>query len=493
MKKPIPILLSALLLCSCAAPASPLIPADSKPTASVSEVSASSKGSASSKASASSKSAVSEPPVSSAPSWEETYNPANGWKFSKYKNVDVNPDCSELDGQTVCQIATCTDVTYVLTTEGRVYATGINRHKQLGQGTFGYLYGLQEVDLPEPIRRLYTGNCGCIALGESNTMYLWGRIIDHSADESLDTRGTDVIAVPFDQPIADIAFQLRKITLLTEDGSVYAFGEAFRDGMITEHGDCDGYYWRPEDLLVPQPVVLPEKIVQIDASEQALYWLGESGALYLAYNGGVVEFPCTPLKENPYARKINSSVPFVSMTAGLNNILLQDRAGTVYALGVQVPPIFPIGVSESKSRIANSYNWSLNQPYPLKLNFKVSSVGVMPANATFFLVADNGEVYAIGESFWDWALTGVTDVREIDRYYCSEKPLKMQLPLVSEFYARGNTYYFIDRADGKLYTAGYNMYGTALGAKRAPDGSNALIETPVAVPIALSDDFHLNG
>ena len=107
-----------------------------------------------------------------------------------------------------------------------------------------------------------------------------------------------MLTIPFDQEVVQVAFQLLKVTLLTADGSVYAFGESYETGCVTECCGMDGYYWRVQELLTPQKVVLPEKITQIDATENAMFWVGESGAVYTAFKSDFIGFPCEKSPEN---------------------------------------------------------------------------------------------------------------------------------------------------------------------------------------------------
>lgn len=442
---------------------------------------------------------VSSAGSSAAPSWEDTYEPANGWDFNQYKNVDVNADLSILAGQPIRQIATTVDVTYLLTETGNVYSIGINRHKQLGQNTFQYLFGLQTVKLPEPIKLLSAGSKGCIAVGESNTLYLWGRVLDRSYEKTdgsnwIDSRGTDILTIPFDQEVVQVAFQLLKVTLLTADGTVYAFGESYQTGCITECAGTDGYYWRVQDLLTPQKVVLPEKIIQIDATENAMFWLSEHGTVYTAFKDDFIGFPCTEVPENTYARKLTLDFAVTSITAGLNNLILQSADRKLYALGCNWPPIFPISQVDLQNKMPGYGFWNFRTAVPLQIPFSVKQVQAMTGHATFFLVADSGDVYALGEGYWDWLLTDAPGTKDpVDRYICYNTPAKMNLPKISEFLGRGNTYFFRNAADGKIYTAGYNMYGTAVGAQRSKDGESRLQTTPAEVPLTFVPDFHLTA
>lgn len=490
MKKFLCILLAGLLLVGCSTVASSSSPENTSASGIVSSRPVSKPLPVSSTPTSS---AVS----SAAPTWEDTYDPAMGWEFNRYENVNVNADLSVLAGQTIRQIATTVDVTYLLTEDGAVYGIGINRHKQLGQNTFQYLYGLQKVDLPEPIKLLSTGTKGCIAVGVSNTLYMWGRVIDRSFEapdgsEWIDSRGTDVLTIPFDQEVVQVAFQLLKVTLLTADGSVYAFGESYETGCVTECGGMDGYYWRVQELLTPQKVVLPEKITQIDATENAMFWVGESGAVYTAFKSDFIGFPCEKIPENEYVRKLTLDFPVASVTAGLNNLILQSTDRKLYALGCNWPAIFPIRAADQQNRMDGYGFWNFRTAVPLQISFPVKQIQAMTGHATFFLMSDDGDVYALGEGFWDWLLTDAPGEKDpVDLYICYTTPAKMNLPKVSEFLARGNTYFFRSAADGKIYTAGYNMYGTAIGAQRSLDGESRLQVTPAEVPLTFGPEFRL--
>ena len=162
----------------------------------------------------------------------------------------------------------------------------------MGKNTFQYLYGLQKVDIAEPIKLVAVGLDGCVAVGESNTIYIWGLFTyrtysDKDGTTLIDARGNNIMAIPFDQEITQIKFQISKITFLTASGDAYALGEPY----MPVNDKIDGYECTDENVLTPQKIELPEKIVQVDTTEAAMFWLGESGKVYLAYNRVIVDFP----------------------------------------------------------------------------------------------------------------------------------------------------------------------------------------------------------
>lgn len=437
-------------------------------------------------------------PSSTMEDWEASYNPAKDWKFNNYKNVDVNADVSVLESKVIAQITSARSTTYLRTTDGEVYSIGSNQYKQLGQNTFQYLYGLQKVELPEPIKLICGGTTGALAVGESNTLYLWGRVTDwpylnENDEEIINTYGSDIITIPFDQEVVQVSFQLGKITLLTTDGTAYAFGEAYEAGYLSESKGIDGYHWKIENLLVPQKIILPEKIVKAEATEHAMFWLGESGAVYTAYDKPIIDFPCEAIEENPYARKLSFDQKVTNITVGLANLFMQTQSGDVYAVGANWPIVVP-GITEQESnRFSDYYYWVLSKPIKLTTDFRIKKIFGGVGRAAMFFQAEDGAVYVIGEDLGNELLTKQEGEEDNPtKFVYHEELVRMNIPKVSDFFARGNTYYFRDAADGKIYTAGYNMYGTAIGAQRSFDGEIRVQRTPVEVPLQFTEDFQLS-
>ena len=130
---------------------------------------------------------------------------------------------------------------YAITSNGKVYAWGLNLKKELGLGkkTETYIKTPQEVTIPDNrvVSRLALGEHHTLALTEDGKLYAWGKNKDgrlgivtyffmnmfRKTDRSFKYTATEI---PFfqDKEVIDIAAGQEHSLAMTSDGKVYSWG-----------------------------------------------------------------------------------------------------------------------------------------------------------------------------------------------------------------------------------------------------------------------------
>ena len=412
-----------------------------------------------------------------------------------YCEHDVNADLSVLNGETVKQLATVSVRTYILTESGRLFGCGFNQFRSLAQGTSQPVLGLVEIKLPEKIKLICAGEQGAVAVGESNDIYFWGRCFDFTYGV-LPYDGNEPVRVPFDKEVAAIDMRFRRVLILTADGEAYAFGENYN---LTETDEEDqtinGYDWSLENFLVPQKLEIPEKVTQLAATIDSMFFLGASGKCYTAFSPINTNYPTKAIKGNPYIKQIDFSQPVQSIGSGDETLFLVTKDGEVYAAGNNITLNMGIGTKEQSKNINPAYSetWVLKAFERVPVPEKVIKVAKSAAVNRSCFLTENGKVYVAGENFLDWMLSGRPIPDKSSTYgeteYVSE-PVVMQLPdPVTDLDGRGVTLWY-RRMDGKIFVVGLNTYGNALGAVRPTPCDGPYIQRePVEVPLTFADDF----
>jgi alpha-tubulin suppressor-like RCC1 family protein len=198
----------------------------------------------------------------------------------------LSPSPSILDGLDITQIAVGTapgGQSFYLTSDGRVFARGENRHGTLGVGDFEEHEGLVQVRIPEPIRLIGSG----VAVTYDNHIYVWGTqyIVDDELRATLIqpegrfslpfTFVSTPVKIEFGKHIVQIYNSWGFTNILTEDGEVYTFGAWYE--MPDLEPPVIGRYYPSQN---PQLVLFPERIVRISSGYSHTLALGESGTLY---------------------------------------------------------------------------------------------------------------------------------------------------------------------------------------------------------------------
>lgn len=192
-----------------------------------------------------------------------------------------------LRNKTIVTITGCTGFTALLSSDGEVFVSGTNTKGLLANGKVSSERDetpaeVRQIPFPEKIKLLDCGVSGCVAVGESNTIYLWGSLFTCGYSNTPFQTGipvTSPFAVDFDKEITAIDFYFSDIIILTKDGTAYSLGEASMFGYIIGRM---GTVENSPVFLKPIPLNVPEKITQASSTSGYFFLLGESGKIYYA-------------------------------------------------------------------------------------------------------------------------------------------------------------------------------------------------------------------
>nr|XP_027235587.1 X-linked retinitis pigmentosa GTPase regulator-like isoform X1 [Penaeus vannamei] len=287
--------------------------------------------------------------------------------FGKSRFADNVPSKFWIKNDVVVEIACGDEHTAVITETGRLFMIGSNDMGQLGLGSTKTVHKPSCVKALKPEKALHVacGRAHTIVACGSGKVFCWGYNGDGQlgTDDQIDHQSPVLVMTLENSPVAVAAGSAHSV-VLADTGELYVWGsnaegqlgldseEVFTPTVLTlpEHvvGIACGYYhtvaitesgqtytWGDtdhgklglaEDELLshrqPQPVILPEKIVQIAAGSAHTLFLSESGAVYscglgnsgeLGQGGGRLESWLPQLVNEP------SSHTVVSISAGGNH------------------------------------------------------------------------------------------------------------------------------------------------------------------------------
>ena len=427
------------------------------------------------------------PPVSSEPEAAVAHTMDDF--ISYYWRHPIDTDLSALRNETISQVTGNGLCTYILTESGRVFGCGFSLYHALAQNTEQPVVGLVEIKPGEKIKMIRAGDYGACAVGESNDIYFWGRCFDQPCSSAVALEGSEPVRVPFGKPIRDIQMQMRRIVILTEEREVYAFGENYvSEGTVRP--SYNGYSWSEETWLVPQKIVLPEPAVQICTTSSSIAILGADGNCYTAYDSQYTWYPSVAVAENPQIRKIDFDRPVVSIGTGDDTVFLVTASHELYAAGNNLSG--NMGLGENASSL---YDTSLGSGYEIvKAVTKIPTeepVAEVKSTVTIAFAcwrSTSGHIYVAGRNSTDFLLTGQSSQAASTSSGLSVFT-RVALPdNMTAFGCRGPLYWY-RTPEGKVFAAGLNNYGNALGVPRADRiyGPN-IIREPYEIPLSFSPD-----
>lgn len=430
--------------------------------------------------------------------FEEYWKKDNYGKSYSYQFQLMNQlDFSALQNETIVSLVPSSSRTFLLTESGRVFGVGDGEYDTLQQHTYAPVRWLVEIEFPEKIVMLRATDTDVLAVGESNTLYMWGfhfQQMQKGAESS-----TNMYTIRFHQPIADVQFDGiniyggNRVLILTESGEAYAFGVSYNLFDDPNSKTKNGYEWNEKNLLIPQKIETGEKIVQIDVSMGAMFLLGESGSCYTAYTQEDNNYPSHVLYNNPNLKEIDFTDPITKIWATRFSLFVQTENGDVYAAGNNYYGQMGIGLRKDSDNNDPAYKddmhagyWVLKKFEKVPLNEKITSVLHTRGWCNTAFLTESGKVYACGSNYNDQWFTGrpVSEENKEDFLY---SPVEIPLSFsVTDACSNGYTHFF-RAANGSVYVMGSNYYGQAMLA----DASIKKIETPLEVKLPFAENFTL--
>ena len=252
----------------------------------------------------------------------------------------------ELEGKTVVSVAAGKAFSLALTSEGKVYAWGINQFGVLGNldqpvsAEYSICYPTRVTALDAPfITAIFAGEQTAGALDSNGQVWLWGNNEKRQAGsiEDGEDGNINVVSVPL-QKQASAAYCARSIALggnhtavLMNDGKVASLGDQkygqLGDGVAQDNNDVSYFKYLPDGTAAMKMIAAGnEHSVALGADGKVYVWgHNDSGILGTGSQEDVLKSPVEVTSEL-------WGTP-VAVFAGYDNTVVIDDQGLVYAWG----------------------------------------------------------------------------------------------------------------------------------------------------------------
>lgn len=428
---------------------------------------------------------------------------------------NINPDLSVLNGETICQIEQNNSLTFLVTESGRLFGCGYGAGNRMLKG-YDEQYrviptaGLHEISLGEKIIMTRLGLTSAVAVGESNTIYLWGSDFSgmKSVQRGITADRNTVVSVPFHKEIANIAHYGTRLLILTTDGEVYGLGGApsIYDQDLKNPVGLFGYKWSEDTALDVHKIETPEPIVQICATSITSVMLGQSGKCYIAAQKldesiwkeqKITDYPTKKLAGYPYLEMVDFAQPIVTIgISSIEMLYIVTDDGSVYGAGINDRGHIGTGIPEK----VNMQTSVIEEFQKIDIPEKVVQVGCTDQMFASFLT-ENGNLYVTGMMYGNYTLQDEAMYQA--RYEQArtegnwdklilDAPTKVNLPdTVAKIRAETSTYFY-QKADGSVWFIGMNPCGAGLAPSHvSEDLRTTAFLTSTEIKLQFSDALRL--
>jgi alpha-tubulin suppressor-like RCC1 family protein len=398
---------------------------------------------------------------------------------------NINPDLSVLNGETICQIEQNNSLTFLVTESGRLFACGYGAGNRMLKGYDEQnrvlpSAGLHEISFNEKIKMTQLGLTSAVAVGESNTIYLWGSGFSgmKSVQDGIVANRNTIVTVPFHKEIANIAHYGTRVLILTTDGEVYGLGGApsVYDYDLQNPVGLFGYKWNEDTTSNVHKIETPEPIVQICATSITSVMLGKSGKCYIAAQKldesvwkeqKITDYPTKKLTGYPYLEMVDFDQTIV--TVGISSIemlYVVTENGSVYGAGINDRGHIGTGVPEK----VNMQTAVVKEFQKINIPERVIQVGCTGEMFASFLT-ENGNLYVTGMMYGNYTLQDEEIYQNRYEQARAERnwdmlildaPTKVNLPEPVVRISAETSTYFYQKADGSVWFIGMNPCGAGI-------------------------------
>jgi alpha-tubulin suppressor-like RCC1 family protein len=272
-----------------------------------------------------------------------------------------------------------------LTEDGRLYAWGSNRSRQLGLDLLEVQYLPTQVKLPteEKIISVYSHGSASYALTERGRLWVWGENNDGQLGYSKSREGSTPKEGPrFPYPVVDVAPGFTHVMALTEDGSVWSWGSNGDGRLGVPNSDC-------ESSQVPIQLTFFKNlnVSRIFAGSGTSLVLTKSGALYIwGWNnyGLLGKGPTNIFSTHEPHLIFPSGVQEVACGWSHNIVLLED--GSLWTWG-----------NNSSHQSGFPISGFIHEPQQLELPDLEGKIrGLIAGDAFSAVVTEHGDFYVFG-------------------------------------------------------------------------------------------------
>jgi len=219
--------------------------------------------------------------------WGSNSNGQLGDGTTTQRETAVAVDLSALSaGVTIEQIAAGTFSTYILDSDGRVWAWGQNSQGQLGDGTNTERHSPVEVHLPAGVKivQLVAGGYSGYGLADDGVLWAWGQNTQGQLGDGTTIQRTTPVSVnlPAGLTVQQIATGANSVYVLDSTGQVWAWGNN-NQGQLGDGTSNDSSTPQAVTVLSLPPTVTVDRIAAggwsgyvLDSSGQIWGWGGNS-------------------------------------------------------------------------------------------------------------------------------------------------------------------------------------------------------------------------
>ena len=254
-----------------------------------------------------------------------------------------------LDEKPVSVIEMGNGASYAITGDGALYAWGLNRSGQLGQGDEEERLVPTEVDLPGRVLAVAAGTSHALALTDDGSVYGFGSNVDGQAAPSVQLDGTPVREVLSPVLIEGLPTNLIAVAAATQtsyavsaSGQLFGWGENSFGQLLVGTDNGDNTFTPTEDkILTPVEIAIPGAVIDVKGGARWAVALTDDGDIYAwgpndrGPTGGLDGDPAIDTDASFYPTKVAEldDVEIVEIATGPNHIIAVASDGAVYTWG----------------------------------------------------------------------------------------------------------------------------------------------------------------
>jgi len=281
--------------------------------------------------------------------------------------------------ETIVGFAVGGNRSFALTSNGRVFAWGVNHYQSLGDGSYSNRtipYDITNgfnLSLDEKIIKISTGNYHTVAISSNGRVFTWGynyygqlgdgTTINKSTPHDI----TDQFNLTNNETIDKITVGGDHSLVLTSNGRVYSWGRNSNDQLGIGYVYAGEISANPMEITYKFELSTDEKIIEINSKYNHSFAISSSGRIFGWGNnidGQIGSEYFTVIEEISDVFNLAAKEVIIKMIAGSNHSLALTSYGNVYAWGSNLYGQLGDGTTTSSTtpiNVTSQFNLSTNE------------------------------------------------------------------------------------------------------------------------------------